>query len=297
MSNPLVAVVSTGIHGVSLGHAAQVAAKGAPCVVVDRMRSLAPSDRLRCLVVDQEHVPAALEALPRFPAAQVVVLCDGLTSALLAAALREPRVLGFTAEGYDGPRLWEISYIVRRAVYNPPPVPISELFHWAQTTVNFTAHDGAERDRVVEAVGKVAARFGLSRPLARQASEAARHLLDNAMGHAPVDPDGAPLYRGAHLALPQQHAPQLQVVVDADRLGIEVTDPFGSMDRAKLYGTLLRAQAGTPGGQSSGLELLHEAASIFRIASRPGVMTRASFVLERNTSRRDFASLYWETEA
>lgn len=298
MSNSLVAVVSRGIHGVSLGHAAQVAAKGAPCAVVDSMRSLAPSDRLRCLVVDQDHVQAALDALPGFPAAKIVVLCDGLTPALLAAALREPRIVGFTADGYDGPQLWEVAYIVRRAVYNPPPAPIGELFHWAQATVSFTARDGAERDRVVEAVATVAARFGLSKPLSRQASEAARHLLDNAMGHAPIAPDGSPLYRGAHLTLPDEHAPQLQLLVDAERIGIEVTDPFGSLERARLYSTMLRAHTDPPNGRaSSGFVQLHETASLFRIASTPGAMTRASFVLQRNASRRDFASLYWESEA
>jgi len=299
VSNALVAVVSRGIHGASLGYAVQVAAKGAPCTVVDSMGVLAPSERLRCLVVDQDHVQNALDVLPAFPAAKLVVLCDGLTPALLAAALREPRVVGFAADGYDGPRLWEVAYVVRRALYNPPPAPVAELFQWAQTTVTFSAHDAAERDQVVEAVATVAARFGLPKPLARLASDAAHHLLANAMRHAPVTPDGRPLYRDADMKLNDEHAPKLQVIVDSERLGIEVTDPFGSLHRAKLFSTLLRAHTDTPGGPSSGsgFQRLHESASLLRIASHPGVMTRASFVLERNASRRDFASLYWESEA
>ncbi|MGQ0505101.1 MAG: hypothetical protein ACT4TC_07240 [Myxococcaceae bacterium] len=69
-------------------------------------------------------------------------------------------------------------------------------------------------------------------------------LLTNALYNAPVDPAGKPLWstraRNVPITLPEQARVDVQLVSDGRRLGVSVTDPYGSLTREALLGHLAK---------------------------------------------------------
>ena len=279
-------VVSSGLYGAELGQAVQIAAKGIPCPVVDRVQQVPSSSALKCLVIDPEHLDAALAALPSFPQARLVVLYDRLSAPLLAAALREPRVLGFVADHHDGPDPNEVACMVGRSLSGGAAVPLAKLMSWAHVQVAFSLRSTAERGRVVEAVSTIAARFGLSPRNVGAAREATACLLEVLMG------GGA--YREP---VAEERAVQVKVVLDATSFGIEAIDAFGALKRGDVFGALLRVEQGA-GATDLGRALrdVLEVASMMRFHVEPGVATCATFLMHRGGAPRlGVGSLYWET--
>lgn len=258
---------------------------------------------LQLLVTDDEMVLPAIDALAdAFPAARVVGIVDAIDDAMLAAALRSPRVLGFLGRTDDGPRAWELGYLVRRLVAPQQPIPGShELLSWGASTVTFRPRTTRDRDQAVQAVELVATRFGMSRRSAAMAADASHELLMNAMYDAPVDHNGNPRYaadRQAQIALAEAEVPMLRLTVDGSHLALDIADPFGRLARGKVYGGLLRGRIGTVassathvldtshGGAGLGMFNLFNSAAILRVEVVPQRQTFVSWILDRTVTQR-----------
>lgn len=269
---------------------------------------------LQLLVVDEANLGSAIETLPEgYPNARLVAITDQIDDAMLAAALRDPRMLGFVGRTEQGPRAWELGYIVRRSIAAQQAIPGShELLNWGAATVTFRPRTTRDRDQTVQAVEVVATRFGMSRRAAAMTADASHELLMNAMFDAPVDTAGRPRYaadRAAQITLAETEIPTLRLTVDGSHLALDISDPFGRLVRPKLFGGILRGRTGavavhaatvldvSHGGAGLGLFNLFNSAAILRVEVTPGRQTLVSWLLDRTighrTQRTQAKSLYF----
>ena len=149
---------------------------------------------------------------------------------------------------------------------------------WGTTLHETTLARAAQRAHVVEHLAEAVRARGQSARVASMAMLVADELVSNAVHNAPVDADGThyrrDLARDVDLALDGRHAVRLRWGCDARYLAIEVTDQFGSLDRA----TILRALAGdgvrdSGAGAGMGISLSYRSCDhlVFNLA--PGVRT------------------------
>ncbi|MEQ1503391.1 MAG: hypothetical protein ABMB14_14230 [Myxococcota bacterium] len=258
---------------------------------------------LQLLVVDEHHFMAAVDAVEDgYPNARVVGIVEPIDDAMLASALRLPRMVGFLGRTDHGPRPWELAYVVRRTVAPQQPIPgAHELLNWGASTVTFRPRTTRDRDQAVQAVELVATRFGMSRRASAMAADASHELLMNAMYDAPIDPTGRPKYaadRQAQISLAENEVPTLRLTVDGSHLALDISDPFGRLPRAKVFGGLLRGRTGviaptasavldvSHGGAGLGMFNLFNSAAILRIEVIPGRQTLVSWILDRTVSHR-----------
>ncbi len=259
--------------------------------------------RLKILLVDGPRFAEGLTAMERFPESRLVVLADSLSDALIAGALREPRLAGFVGVLPDGCRPWEVSYIVRRLLSLGQPAPTSaDLLMWGASSVTWRPRRTGDRDQTVRAVELVAGRFGIGRRLASAAADAAHELLMNAMYDAPVDASGRALYaadRQAAVELQEHEVPTLRLTVDPRHLALDILDPFGRLPRGKLFGGILRGRSGAAasdpskvldvshGGAGLGLFNLFNSSAVLRAEVVPGESTLVSWVIDRTVNQRE----------
>jgi len=300
------AIDDSAIAGV--GRCMTSAASGAPLAAGSALRPVLDQLRgpLRLLVTDQSRMPEAMEWLRHLPEARLLVLAQTIDEGMLSAAARSPRVLGFLAWRQVGVRPWELSYVVRRAIAPEQPSPTSvDLLLWGASSVVWHPRTSFDRDQTVRAVEVVAMRFGISNRLAAAAADAAHELLMNAMYDAPVDATGRPRYaanRQSEIDLEPHEVPTLRLTVDCSHLSLDVTDPFGRLDRASLFGGILRGRAGrsgrpdevldlAQGGAGLGLFNLFSSAAVLRVEVAPGRQTLVSWTLDRTVVQREQRAL------
>lgn len=275
---------------------------------------------LQLLVVDDANFGAAIDTLPEgYPNARLIGITDQIDDGMLAAALRDPRIVGFVGRTEQGPRAWELGYVVRRTIVSQQvaaqnvAIPGSnELLNWGASTVTFRPRSTRDRDQTVQAVEVVATRFGMSRRAAAMTADASHELLMNAMFDAPVDSSGRARYaadRAAQITLAEHEIPTLRLTVDGSHLALDISDPFGRLLRSKVFGGVLRGRTGaiatqassvldvSHGGAGLGLFNLFNSAAILRIEVSPGRQTLVSWILDRTvghrTQRTQTKSLYF----
>lgn len=258
------------------------------------LQASSPPD-LQLMVLDAAHLsPGVLETLTSVcPQVWIVLLADAVQDVMLESALRVPRLLGILGRIDGGARAMELSYLVRRLVSTRHPIPgTDELLDWGASSVTFRPKTTADRDQVVEAVESIAGRFGVPRRVAMNVSNAAHELLMNAMYDAPIDATGRSLYasdRAAIISLQEHEIPTLRLTVDSHYLALDVSDPFGRLSRAKLFGGLVRGRAGaidrSGGGAGLGLHRLFMSASVLRAEVASGRQTLVSWILDRRVDQ------------
>ncbi|HHO53869.1 MAG TPA: hypothetical protein ENK18_24105 [Deltaproteobacteria bacterium] len=280
----------------SMGRCMSAATSGMPLVsgpTADYVLSRS-SDDLRLIVVDSANLMRVVEAIRHLPTARIIVLTTGIDESLLSLALQAPQILGFLAWRTTGIRPWELSYLIR-SVVTPSEVPPSsaDLLLWGASTVTWRPRSSSERDQVVDTVEMVARQFGVQTRLAQAAASAAHELLMNAMYDAPVDRSGKKKYaanRRANVHLVEHEIPTLQLTVDNTHLALDITDPFGMMERHHLFGGVIRGLMSTldtsGGGAGLGLSNLFTAGSILRVEVIRGFTTQVSWVVDRTLSQR-----------
>lgn len=302
-ATPYMALVIHDNAADSVGRCMSSAASGTPLVsgptVGDTLAKLHGEPRL--VVVGHEHLPDAVAALQDHPRMQIAVLVPETSDEILLTALRVPQVVGLLAWLPAGVRPWELSYVTRRAVSPQQPTPpTASVMLWGASTVTWRPRDAATRDLAIRSVELVAARFGIHRKVAATAADAAHELLMNAMVDAPVDGRGRPRFSGdrdAVVQLTEDEAPTLQLTVDSSHLALDVTDPFGRLERDHLFEAILRGRTGRPGttppGQRPGLGLfnLFHSAAVLRVEVSPGHHTLVSWIVDRGVSARDRRSM------
>jgi len=127
----------------------------------------------------------------------------------------------------------------------------------------------------------------------------AEEFLTNALYNAPVDSQGqasfAQLPRSQSVTLPSHQPVSLRLGMDENRIGISVTDPFGTLSRERVLAELARCfhmdfaeVARKAGGAGVGLYTVFLSASHFIINLAPGRSTEMIGLIELQGSHRDF---------
>lgn len=262
----------------------------------------------RIVACDASEVEIALDWLVRAPHIKLIVWCGESPVPLVDLGERQlalSNLIGWPS--FDSmPRAWELLYVVRRLRGDPQP-SLRELFHWGATHKKFRPRTTAELESTVAAVTELAERAGTTNRSALRVSEAAHELLMNAMYDAPVDQYGEKRFafrRDEAIELDGHEAPTLRFATDGTKLAIEVADPFGRLERARLFRGIARgaAQEGATldtsgGGAGLGLGRIYGSGSAMFVDVVPSKRTTVTLVLDLDVRGRDAklvpVSLHW----
>jgi CheY-like chemotaxis protein len=138
---------------------------------------------------------------------------------------------------------------------------------------------GSQRAEVVHALSAEIKARGQSARVASMAMLVADELISNAIHNAPRDAAGVfyrrELARENELELDEQHQVRYRWGSDARYLAIEVTDPFGSLDRETILAALAKSNVRESGeGAGMGISLAYRSSDhlVFNLA--PGKRTQ-----------------------
>ncbi|RMH38240.1 MAG: hypothetical protein D6689_19830 [Deltaproteobacteria bacterium] len=276
---------------------------------------------LACAGFDPIGVGDPAELEPHIDGAQVL-LADAFDGDVIVQAIRRNpslRAMMFTAEPLDRclrytvehpqisnvfgradfaspPRDWELMMVLRRLARPGEAPPFGALLNWGFTGFQQQVADTAGRDRVVHQVAEFIGRLGVPKRIGEMFSELAHEMLMNAMFDAPVDERGEPKYaldRKAALALPEAERPTLRLATDGAKLVLQVTDPFGRLERKHVFAGLSRGLAGgamdtSHGGAGLGMVVCHNStvAMIFDVVR--GQKTEVTGVFDLDLNLREF---------
>lgn len=204
------------------------------------------------------------------------------------------------------PRPWELLSTTRRLLGAPAPKH-SEWLSWGATHYKFRPHTTDELAKVVITVAEIAERAGQPRRSAQRTGIAAHELLMNAMYDAPVDQYGEPRFafaRDSVITLEGHEAPTLRIGTDGEKLVLQVSDPFGRLERATLYRHLVRGQAAggatldtSGGGAGLGLARIHASGIALVVDVTPNERTTITLVTDLDLRAREARalplSLHW----
>ncbi|WP_428262117.1 hypothetical protein [Haliangium sp.] len=283
-----------------------------PVVWVDRPAELPAqvSEETRLVVCGEGDIGQVRDwFFNLYPQLRFAVWTAEQTAQVMALAAGQPRLsnlIGWPRYA-SMPRPWELAMVARRLVFPDTPAPaLSELLHWGATEMSWAPQTSVDRDRVVGEVGDLAARAGVDAKAAERFSAMAHELLMNAMYDAPVDAYGRPRYaagRSFDVVLDETERPLLRLATDGELLALEVTDPFGGIERQHVFERIARvlAMAGTAaeevesddildtthGGAGLGMAYLYRGSAALVVDVTRGQATRVTSVHELSASARE----------
>jgi hypothetical protein len=216
---------------------------------------------------------------------------------LLRHVTDEPRLSSvFGRPAFDAtPREWELALVARRLVHPDGPVPFSAYLAWGHTGYKETVASSGQRDEAVAHVQRYVERLGLPRRVGEMLGELAHELLMNALYDAPVDAQGRPRFahdRKAQVELPPAEAAVLRVGCDGVRLAIQVSDPFGRLERRHVFGGLARGLRGqmdaSHGGAGLGMTVCLGSTVGLVFDVIPGRQTAVTGLFDLDLNLREF---------
>lgn len=249
-----------------------------------RLAELSP----RLMVVDGASV-AAPAAEPFLAAARAAgtEACIALIDAAQVAAL--PRILGLGAVTnllvHPMPVLGEELTITAQKLVRDDLFGAEKYLLWGTELEAMTLTRASQRTHIAgELAAQVRAR-GLGPRVASVAMLAADELLSNAVHNAPVDGAGvhyrADLPRDGELALDPRHQVGLRWGCDGRYLAVEVTDPFGSLDRDTILRALVASSfKDAGGGAGMGIALVYRSCDHLVFNLSPGKRTEVIALID-----------------
>jgi hypothetical protein len=224
---------------------------------------------------------------------------------LLRHVVDEPRISNiFGRQSFEAaPREDELAMVARRlggprggSTGDAPP--FTSFLAWGHTGFREVVASSADRDAAVAHVQRYADKLGLPRRIAEMFGELAHELLMNALYDAPVDAMGRPRHahdRKAAVALRPEEAATLRVGCDGVRLAIQVTDPFGRLERRHVFHGLVRGLRGqmdaAGGGAGLGMTVClgSTVALVFDVIA--GRKTEVTGLFDLDLNLREFKNL------
>ncbi|HLU67718.1 MAG TPA: hypothetical protein VKZ63_15650 [Kofleriaceae bacterium] len=195
------------------------------------------------------------------------------------------------------PRGWELMLVLRRLLRPSEEGPkFAWYLDWGFTGFQERVGDTVMRDRVVQKVQRFVNHLGARERVGELFGELSHELLMNAMFSAPVDELGRPKYnldRKANLVLPEHEQPYLRLASDGTRLAIQVTDPFGRLERHHVFDGLHRGLHGgvmdrSRGGAGLGMVVCHNCTVAMFFDVVRGRKTEVTGVFDLDLSQREF---------
>jgi hypothetical protein len=166
------------------------------------------------------------------------------------------------------PRDWELIMIARQLRgADAPRIGFADFLHWGYSGFQEQVAGTAHRDALVARTVRFVERLGVPKRIGEMSAELAHELLMNAIYDAPATANGTRTYAGnrkADVVLQTEEQPMFRLASDGSRLIMQVSDRFGRLERAHVFGGLARAFAGgvmdtTHGGAGLGMLVCHNA--------------------------------------
>lgn len=184
--------------------------------------------------------------------------------------------------------------ILRRDIFG-----IEKYFVWGVSSRSGSIGSSKEKDGFLAAVQEYSSQLGIPQRLATLFDTVADEFVSNALYNSPVDAAGnyrfASTSRTQDISLDPGERITVKVCCDARRLGVAVTDPFGSLAQATILDYLakcFRKDDGQvddkPGGAGLGFYQILDALSHFVINIRPGRATEMIGLIDISGSYKDF---------
>jgi hypothetical protein len=218
---------------------------------------------------------------------------------VLRAPIEEPRISNIfgRASHEDTPRDWELLMVGRRLLRaKEPGAPLSAYLYWGATGFQDTVKDTAGRDATVGKVQKHIERLGMPKRVQEMFGELAHELIMNAIYDAPADASGKARFahdRKANVTLEPKEAAQVRLAADGARLAIQVTDPFGRLERKHVFDGLARGLRGgtmdhSHGGAGLGMTVCHNATVAMVYDVVRGQRTEVTGIFDLDMNLREF---------
>jgi hypothetical protein len=198
------------------------------------------------------------------------------------AAAQMPRILGLGAITnvlvHPMPVLAEELTITAHKLIHRDLFGAEKYLLWGTHLHDHTLRRSGERTQLVAGIAEAVRGRGQSARVASMAQLVADELISNAVHNAPVDRAGdhyrKDLARDSDFPLDERHAVRLRWGCDARYLAIEVTDPFGSLDRDTILRSLVQHDVRTSGGGAGmGMSLAYRACDHLVFNLSPGTRT------------------------
>ena len=270
-------------------------ATGASVTVGDDPAAFAQGVRL--VVANADDDVSAL--LDRIRDVEVVLLTSSRDRGQLAEWLEREsvrHVLGLSTE-FTWPDLAVTLHKLLRADH----FGAGKYLAWGAPITRGTLAGSADKDTVIEALGRFVDKLDCNPRIAELATSACEELLTNAVYDAPVDDSGTPRFkhytRTQAVRLDAGQEVRYRFSSDGHRLAIAVEDVFGALDLVTLKRYLARGLRGgydqiedKPGGAGLGLHQVFDAAGQLVVNVRPGERTEIIALFDISGSNRDFAA-------
>jgi hypothetical protein len=247
-------------------------------------------------VFDGEVVATAMRANPQLRA---VLWTAEPIDRTLRYAVEEPRLSNiFGRANFEStPRDWELMMVARRLLRGGEPgAPFASYLAWGFTGFQEQVRDTAGRDASVGRVQRYIERLGVPKRVSEMFGELAHELLMNAIYDAPADTSGKARFahdRKSPVTLDEREAATLRLACDGQRLAIQVSDPFGRLERRHVFGGLARGLKGgqmdqSHGGAGLGMTVCHNStvAMIYDVVK--GQKTEATGIFDLDMNLREF---------
>ncbi|MCP4446588.1 MAG: hypothetical protein GY811_14770 [Myxococcales bacterium] len=187
-----------------------------------------------------------LEGVLAVSQARHIIVCDRSTdSAVAELCLTNSRinhVVGWC--GFESvPRPWELAMSVRSTSAEVQGTIADTVFARRCLRRRWMPRSPGERDRVCDAIRDEVTHLGVARRGVESLVDAAYELMMNALYDAPTDAAGNYCFahdRGANIQLEDAQRPVVQFVTDGVLAAVEVTDPFGSLQRHRFFESISR---------------------------------------------------------
>ena len=261
----------------------------------------------RVLACDASDLELALAAAALAPRAKLLVWSAESTLPLIAVGQQDTRVSNVVGwPSFDSmPRAWELLFALRRLLGHHHP-SLRELFPWGSSHHKYQPRDTAALESTVVAIGDLAETAGAPQRTAQRLAEATHELLMNAMYDAPVDQYGEKRFafrRDEAIELAVDEAPTVRLASDGTRLALEVSDPFGRLERDSLFGGIARGSGRDAtldtrgGGAGLGLARIFSTGFALFVDVLSGQRTTLTLVLDLDVRVREARtlplSLHW----
>jgi CheY-like chemotaxis protein len=206
-----------------------------------------------------------------------------------AAQLQQmPRILGLGAVTnllvHPMPVLGEELTITAQKLIRGDLFGAEKYLLWGSELHATTVTRASQRTHIVGELAEQVRGRGQTARAASMAMLVTDELLSNAVHNAPVDEHGihyrADLARDRELELDARHQVQLRWGCDGRYLAIEVTDPFGSLERETILRSLVQHEVKDGAGAGMGIALTYRSCDhlVFNLA--PGKRTQVIALID-----------------
>jgi hypothetical protein len=195
------------------------------------------------------------------------------------------------------PKPWEMMMVLRRMVDPTTGTPpISAYLDWGFTGFQDKVGTTHGRDEAVAHVQSFINVLQVPKRVGEMFGELTHEMLMNAMYDAPAGADGKAKYaqdRKADLRLLDAEQPTLRLATDGTKLVIQVTDPFGRLQRKHVFDGLARGLAQgemdqSHGGAGLGMMVCHNSTAAMFYDVVRGKHTEVTGIFELDLNLREF---------